>query len=328
MLAFDDKIAPADEAAAHTTAPGVWRNVLLFPLTRLVVALVFLATGLILRDVIANGVLALPPDAIASRALVLIVAVSAAYVAYVRLVERRRAREFALQHAPRELSLGMLLGACVILMTAILLWMLGSYQVTGISPWSVLLVPLVTAAATALREELVFRGIVFRIMEEGLGTWAALVFSAASFGLLHLGNENASVFGAVSTAATAGVFLAGVYILTRRLWLAIGAHYAVNLAQGPILGLPVSGREHAGLVQSALHGPELLTGGTYGVEASVITAALGVALASYVVRLAYLKGRFVGPLWTRGDGFSTGGIVPELRNLEDERAIPLESPGV
>ena len=328
MLVPHDKSEPAQEAAANTTPPAVWRKIRLFPLTRLVIALVFLAAGFILRDVIANGVFALPHDAIALRALVLMVAVLAAYVGYVRLVERREVRELALQHAPRELSLGMLIGACVILATTILLWVLRSYHVTGINAWSVLLVPLVTTAATALWEELAFRGIVFRIMEEGLGTWTALAFSAAIFGLLHLGNENASVFGAMTITATAGVFLAGVYILTRRLWLAIGAHYAVNLAQGPILGLPVSGREHTGLVQSTLHGPELLTGGAYGIEASVITAALGLAVASYVVRRAYAQGRFVGPLWTRRNGYSTGGILSELRSFDDGRAKSLKSPGV
>jgi len=310
------------------TSPAVWRKVILFPLTRMVIAGLFLVAAFIFRDVIANVVLALPRDAAASRAMVLIVAVGAAYFVYVRLVEGRQVRELTLREAPRELSFGMLIGAGVVLATVSVLWIIGSYQVTGMDLWRVLLVPIVATAATAFWEELVFRGIIFRILEEGLGTWLALAFSAALFGLLHVGNENATFFAVVTTTATAGVFLAGVYVLTRRLWIAIGVHYAVNLVQGPILGLPVSGRERSGLVQSALDGPDLLTGGAYGIEASVIAACIGVALAVYVVRRGYVNGRFVGPLWTRRDGLSNGGIHPELTSSGDGGATAFQSPGV
>lgn len=319
---------PTDQGVDSTKSAGLTRKVVLFPLTRLAVAGVFLATGFVLRDVIANGVLGLPRDAVASRAWILILAVSVTYVGYVRLVEGREVRELALRKAPLELGLGMAVGAGVVMATLVMLWVLGSFHVIGMTSWSVLVVPLVATAATAFWEELAFRGVVFRIFEEGLGTWAALAFSATLFGLVHVGNENASLLGAVTITATAGVFLAGVYILTRRLWFAIGTHYAVNLTQGPIFGLPVSGREHTGLVQSTLDGPELLTGGAYGIEASVITAIVGLAVASYVLRRGYAEGRFVGPLWTRRAGLSTGGILSEIRRSSALRPSATKSPGV
>jgi hypothetical protein len=289
------------------------RTLVLFPLTRLVIAGVVLAAAFILRDVIVNGVLALPDDAVAWRALVLIVAVSVAYVGYVRLIERREVRELAIRRAPQEIGLGIVVGAGIILATVVILWILGSYHLVGMTSWSVLLIPLVATAATAFWEEIAFRGVAFRILEEGLGTWVALAVSAMLFGLLHFSNENASLFGAVTIAATGGLFLAGTYILTRRLWFAIGAHYAVNLTQGPVLGLPVSGRERTGLLHSTLDGPDLLTGGAYGIEASLMMAVIGLAAASYVVRRGYTNGRFVGPLWTRRQDVSVGGIVSELR---------------
>jgi hypothetical protein len=305
--------APPAQAVTSKKAPGFLRTLVLFPLTRLVIAGVVLAAAFILRDVIANGVLALPDDAVAWRALVLIVAVSVAYVGYVRLIERREVRELAIRRAPQEIGLGIVVGAGIILATVVILWILGSYHLVGMTSWSVLIVPLVATAATAFWEEIAFRGVAFRILEEGLGTWVALALSAVLFGLLHFSNENASLFGAVTIAATGGLFLAGTYILTRRLWFAIGAHYAVNLTQGPVLGLPVSGRERTGLLHSTLDGPDLLTGGAYGIEASLMMAVIGLAAASYVVWRGYINGRFVGPLWTRRQDVSSGGIVSDLR---------------
>ncbi|MGI8560250.1 MAG: CPBP family intramembrane glutamic endopeptidase [Luteimonas sp.] len=312
-MTTEDTPATTVLAGNRQTPTGLLRKLVLFPLTRLVIAGVLLAAAFILRDVIANGLLALPRDAAALRGLVLILAVSVAYVGHVRLIERREVRELAIRKAPWELGLGMAVGAGVITATVVMLWMLGSYRVIGMTSWSILIVPLVATAATAFWEEIAFRGVVFRILEEGLGTWGALAISAALFGLLHFGNENASLFGTVTITATAGIFLAGVYILTRRLWFSIGAHYAVNLTQGPVLGLPVSGRERTGLLQSALDGPDLLTGGAYGIEASLITAAIGLAVASYVVWRGYVKGRFVGPLWTRRQDLPHGGILSDLR---------------
>ena len=310
---MQDTPAATAQAATSNEAPSFLRKLVLFPLSRLVIAGVLLAAAFILRDVIANGVLALPDDAVALRALVLILAVSVAYVGYVRLIERREVRELAMRRAPQEIGLGMVVGAGIILATVVMLWILGSYHLVGMTSWSVLIVPLVVTAATAFWEEIAFRGVAFRILEEGVGTWVALALSAVLFGLLHFSNENASLFGAVTIAATAGLFLAGTYILTRRLWFAIGAHYAVNFTQGTVLGLPVSGRERTGLLRSTLDGPELLTGGAYGIEASLIMAVIGLAAASYVVRRGYTNGRFVGPLWTRRQDVSVGGIVSELR---------------
>jgi uncharacterized protein len=298
--------ASATDAAS---APGRLRRLLVFPLTRLLLALMSIAVAFIARDVVANGLLRLPPDAVAARGVVTVLVVWLTYALYVRAVERRPVRELELRYALGELGGGMALGAGLIAFVVFVLWLAGAYDVLGMNPSTALLVPLLATAATAFWEELVFRGVVFRIFEEGLGTWTALILSAASFGLLHLGNENASIFAAVTIAVVAGVLLAGVYILTRRLWAAIGAHYAVNLTQGPILGLPLSGRETTGLVQARLEGSDLLTGGAFGIEASVVTAMVGSMLALVVLARAHARGHFVGPLWSRRRADAEGGIL-------------------
>ena len=111
-------------------------------------------------------------------------------------------------------------------------------------------------------EELLFRGILFRWIEEFAGSWAALVMTSALFGLAHIFNPNATWFSSFAIAVEAGVVLGGAYMLTRSLWLPIGLHAAWNFTQGEVFDVPVSGSAVHGLVQARLSGPPLLSGGS------------------------------------------------------------------
>ena len=86
------------------------------------------------------------------------------------------------------------------------------------------------------------------------------------------------------------------FVLTRRLWLAIGLHFGANLGQA-MIGLPVSGGEPSGLVVSELSGPLLLTGGTFGIEASAVTVSLAMILAIVFAILAAQRNQIRPPFW-------------------------------
>ena len=87
---------------------------------------------------------------------------------------------------------------------------------------------------------------------------------------------------------------------TRRLWLPIGIHFAVNFVQSGIFGIAVSGNKaQDGLLKSNLNGPALLTGGSFGIEGSILTIAVGIALSIYFLWLARKQGNVVAPAWRR-----------------------------
>lgn len=140
-------------------------------------------------------------------------------------------------------------------------------------------------AGVAVIEEIIFRGVVFRILEERAGTVAALVLSSALFGAIHLVNTNATLLGTLSIALTGGIMLAAAYVVTRSLWLPIGLHFAWNFTHAGIFGVVLSGSATPphGLLNITLSGPTLLTGGTFGPEASLI--ALLVCLVPTVLLL-------------------------------------------
>jgi hypothetical protein len=222
-----------------------------------------------------------------------------AYVFYVRLVERREALELSPRMMLPDLGWGILTGAGLCGAVVGVLWLLGYYRVTAVNGF-VTVVPLFAASVgSAYVEEIVARGIIFRIMEEGLGTWLALAISALLFGLLHLFNPNTTVLGALAIALTAGIVLGAGYVLTRTLWLPIGIHFAWNFTLGGIFGLAVSGRAGRGLVDAELSGPTLLSGGAFGPEASLFVILFGLPIGAYFLLKAVQKNQIRPPAWDR-----------------------------
>jgi hypothetical protein len=136
-------------------------------------------------------------------------------------------------------------------------------------------------------------------VEESLGSWLALAISALIFGLLHLANPNATLWGGIAIAIEAGVMLAAAYMYTRRLWLPIGIHFAWNFTQGAIFGVAVSGNEAKGLLQSTLSGPSLLSGGDFGAEASIFAVLICLAAGIYFLQKSSQQGKFIQPFWKR-----------------------------
>lgn len=127
-----------------------------------------------------------------------IVVLIAAYLGYVRWVEKRSPFELSLHGAPKEAGVGFLLGASVIGVSVAVLAGLGVYRVDGINLEVTWIRYLVTFLAVAILEEMIFRVLLFRLIEKSLGSVLAIILSTAVFGLAHLINPNASWIAAVS----------------------------------------------------------------------------------------------------------------------------------
>ena len=224
------------------------------------------------------------------------------YSLYVRFVETRELAEFDSRGALKELGIGYLIGTSLFAATVMCLSLLGVFKLTGIGSWSAVAWPLASAIVAGVLEEVLFRGVLFRIIEESLGSWFALAVSAGIFGLVHLNSPSPTLLGVVSIMFEAGILLASAYMLTRRLWLPIGVHIAWNFTQGGVFGIAVSGTRSDGLLRGSLTGPEWLSGGTFGAEASVVAVSLCLTVAIAFLFLASRRGHFVRPRWSADKG--------------------------
>ena len=213
---------------------------------------------------------------------------------------RAQAPEIALdRRTPRYVASGFVLAVIVMGIAYLLIALLGGAEVAAGEPWLTAIVSsLALAAIAAVVEELFLRGVLFRVSEEYLGSWLALVVSAVFFGFLHLANPDASIWAGVAIALEAGVSLAAIYLLTRTLWVPIGVHLGWNFTES-ILGVPVSGNTPSGVVTTTFTGPVWVTGGAFGMEASVIVVLVWLAVAVVVLVMAVQRGRVVAPGWRR-----------------------------
>ena len=239
-----------------------------FPVTRIVLFIVGIAAALWLARFVngglGRGLGAWWPGAAANNVVLQILAVHVAYRGMVRLLEARSAAELCLRGAARETGPGVLVGAGCPTVTVGLVAALGYYHVEGVGVWAALATALDIATGSGYIEEVIFRGVVFRITEEALGTWLALGITVALFGLAHLGNPNATLYGAAAIGIEAGMLLGAAYVVTRRLWLAVGVHFGWNFMQAGVFGPNLSGRQVGSLLESRLSGPDLLSGRARG----------------------------------------------------------------
>jgi uncharacterized protein len=219
-----------------------------------------------------------------------------AYWLLVRWVERRRVAELDWRKLP-HLLWGVLGGLLLFVVLTAQLWMAGVYTITGIGDaplWSLFLL---TAVAPAITEEIVSRGILFRLTEEGLGTWIALAVSALFFGFMHAGNPGATAWSSTAISIEAGLLFGLLYHVTRSLWWCIGLHAGWNFVQGAIFGIPVSGIAVDGVLDSHLQGPDWLDGGGFGAEASVLTVLTCSLITLLLARHMLRMGTVVAPFW-------------------------------
>ena len=264
---------------------------------QMIVGLLAVATGLVRHG---GGAVARPGVAF----IVSISAVPLTVLGYwllVRFVGGRPVIELGGRGAAlRELLAGLAMGALLMGAVIAVLALLGSYHVVDVGWNTGILVGLQAGIVAGFTEEILVRGVMLRLIEGWLGTWWALAITAVFFGAAHLGNPQATVFGAVAIALEAGILLGACYLLTRRLWLAIGVHAAWNFVQGGVFGSDISGTGSGrGLIEARFTGPDLLTGGAMGVEGSIVAVLLCTTAGLAVLVAVHRRGLIVPPCWRR-----------------------------
>ena len=143
---------------------------------------------------------------------------------------------------------------------------------------------------TAIAEELVFRGMAVREWALKWGWPAATLFGGIYFGAVHIIGlipdiNVIDIIWIIIAAIVGNLMFVALYVRGRSLWLPIGYHAGWNLSLNTVLGVTMSGKESlSGLFAIEIGGSELITGGMFGIEASIITIIFSLGISLLLLR--------------------------------------------
>ena len=283
---------------------SIGQKILHFPLTKIVIGIVVVA-GIYGGTQYSLGKL-FKLSSMSEGLNNLIVGIVSAFIAIIsyiflyRFYEKRKITELSTGGIGRNLTIGILLGIILQSFTILVIYLKGGFTVISVNNLLFLIPALSMAIPSAVFEEILFRGIIYRLIEEKLGSILALIISAILFGILHLLNPNSSLIVALGLAIQAGLLLAAAYIYARNLWFPIAIHFAWNFTQSGIFGAIVSGNSlDKSLLTTKIQGAEWFTGGQFGPEGSIQATLFCLTATIVLLILSHKQKKMIHPFWTK-----------------------------
>ncbi|QGK76095.1 CPBP family intramembrane glutamic endopeptidase [Flavobacterium sp. SLB02] len=273
------------------------------PITKIILALLTFMAVVIIGQQIAVKLLGLTSLDKDYRNLLKGLFVSAScvfnYILFFKKYDKRTVTEFASKGLAKNLIIGTSIGFMLQSLTILVIYLNGSYSVININPVSFILIPFALMFTVAIIEEILIRGIIFRIMEEKLGSYIALTISSLLFGALHLANPHSSLISGICIT-TAGFLMGAAFIYSRSLWMPIALHFAWNFTQSGIFGAITSGNEKTkSLLEAKIQGPEFITGGAFGPEGSIQAIAFCALGTLILLILSRKENKIIKPYWKK-----------------------------
>jgi len=219
------------------------------------------------------------------------------YILFFKKYDKRAVTEFAAKGLAKNLIIGASIGFILQSLTILVIYLNGSYSVISINPVSFILIPFALMFTVAIIEEVLVRGIIFRIMEEKLGSYVSLTISSVLFGVLHLANPHSTLISSICIT-TAGFLMGAAFIYSRNLWMPIALHFAWNFTQSGIFGAITSGNEKTkSLLEAKIQGQEFITGGAFGPEGSIQAIAFCAIGTIIILILSRKQNKIIKPYW-------------------------------
>ena len=195
---------------------------------------------------------------------------------------------FSIKKRSKDILYGLLAGVFMMGIGSLLLYFSGNLTYDTINFNLIgLLQAVLLFIFVSINEEVFVRGYILRNMMGSMNKYIALVISSVLFMALHLLNPNLSLV-AIINLFLAGILLGIGYIFTKNLWFPLALHFSWNFFQGPIFGFEVSGTNTDSLISHTIQGSELLTGGKFGLEGSLLATGL-CSIAIIIFWMVYKK---------------------------------------
>jgi membrane protease YdiL (CAAX protease family) len=274
------------------------------PIVKIILGLIVCVGVVVIGQGIAAKLLGLTPlekdyRNLINGIIVSILAISS-YRYFYSFYEKRVVTELSVVRLAKNLLVGTLVGVVLQSLTILVIYVAGEFTIELVNPVSFIIIPLTIAFTVAIFEEILIRGIIFRIMEEKLGSYIALGVSAVLFGALHLLNDGSTLLSGLCIAVEAGLLLGAAYIYARNLWFPIAIHFAWNFMQSGIFGAITSGNEKTtSLLTTKIEGATYITGGLFGPEGTIQAMVFCSVVTVVLMFLSHKQQKLIKPYWKK-----------------------------
>ena len=199
----------------------------------------------------------------------------------------------------RKVLLGIVIGSGLIVIQVIFYTLTDNYHITDFQPSGEVIKYIFLMMLIGFIEELITRGVIFRLVEKWAGSLIAIIVVTIEGGLTHATNPNATLWSSTAVALEFGILMTLVYMATRNLWVVSAFHFAWNFTMGGIFDIAVSGTDPNSIFKATLEGPAWLTGGKFGIEAGAPAIAVTVIASAILInqikkKNGFLPGPFAG----------------------------------
>lgn len=278
------------------------QRILKAPLTRILFGLIVCFSAFILAQQLIGKLLDLSVSDKNSRNLIKGIFASAAvifaYSFFYEKYEKRAITEFSTKGIAKNILIGSGIGVLLQSLTILLIMASCDFEIVAVNRLSDMIIPFTIAFSVAIFEEILIRGIIFRIVEEKLGSYISLGISAIIFGALHLANPNSTITSGLCVGIEAGLLMGAAYIYARNLWFPIAIHFAWNFMQSGIFGAVTSGNEKtSSFLSTKITGNQLITGGEFGPEGTIQAILFCILAAIMLLQLS--KNKIIRPYWKK-----------------------------
>jgi membrane protease YdiL (CAAX protease family) len=281
------------------------KKILDFPLTKIIIGLaVCLSIGLAgqaaTNKLLENSALSREKiELISSWVLAILVLVS--YEILFRFYEKRKISELSTNNLFFHATAGILLGLILQSMIIFVMYLNKDFRIISVNKFSEVLPYLAFWLAAATTVEILFLGVIFRIIEEKLGSWLSLILFVIIFGALHYFTPNGNLIASFAIAMHAGFLLGAAYIYSRNLWFPIAIHFAWDFVQTRIFGATVNGSiMDKSLLTTKIEGSKIITGGYFGPHGSLQGGLFCLIAGALLMKLSQKQHKIIKPYWKMG----------------------------
>jgi hypothetical protein len=261
------------------------KKILQYPLVKILVGLIICYIPLLLVNIlimkpISASLMMSDETGRVIRFIVNSVLIFILYYWFIKWTEDYSSFDWFFKNIGRDMLIGSLLAIISVSFVILILRVINVYRVVNINVhFTSILYLIIIFAFMSILEEVLYRGVVYRIIENKLGSVLALIISGLFFGLFHYFNQDASVISVIA-ASIGGVLLGLMYTISRQLWMPIAFHWFWNFTQ-VFFGSRLSGSDEYlknAVINADFVGADRLTGGKAGIENSYLTLLLTVIL--------------------------------------------------